>query len=470
MDFWDHIICLDNKFKVIFVAEIIFMSKILIIGAGRSSSSLIDYLLSNAKTYSWQITIADTNKLAVESKISLYKDVASAVAFDVHDVTLRESLIKAADFVVSMLPAMMHGEVARDCVRLGKHLATASYVSQEMKDLDKEARSKNLLLLNECGLDPGIDHASAMKIIHEIQDKGGKVTGFKSFCGGLVAPESNDNPWGYKFSWNPRNVVLAGQGTAQFIEDGKLKFIPYNRIYTQIETIEVDGYGKFDAYANRDSISYKEPYGLTDASTMLRGTLRMPGYCKAWNVFVKLGLTDDTYKIKNADALTYTDLLESFLPKGNSTVKEKLVAFMGTDMDAEVIAKMEYLELFSHRPIKLNEGSPAELLQNLLEEKWLLKAGDKDMIVMQHQFEYKLDGIKKKLNSSLVVIGDDEVHTAMAKTVGLPMAITIKNFLTGKFKLYGVQIPTTKEIYEPMLMELEQLGIHFKETEATLTS
>ena len=393
------------------------MSKILIIGAGRSSSSLIDYFLSNAKTYSWHITIADANKLAVESKIKQYKDIATAVEFDVHNISLRESLISESDFVISMLPAFMHVDVARDCVRLGKHIATASYVSQDMKDLDIEAKQKKLLLLNECGLDPGIDHASAMKVIHEIQDKGGKITSFKSFCGGLVAPESNDNPWGYKFSWNPRNVILAGQGTAQFTEDNKLKFIPYNRVYTQIETIEVDGYGKFDAYANRDSIGYKEPYGLNDTNTMLRGTLRMPGYCKAWNVFVKLGLTDDTYKIKKADRLTYTDLLESFLPTGSSSVKEKLIAFMGSDMDAEVMSKLEYLELFSNISIKLKEGSPAELLQNLLEEKWLLKAGDKDMIVMQHQFEYILDGINKKLNSSLVVIGDDEVHTAMAKTV-----------------------------------------------------
>lgn len=441
------------------------MSKILIIGAGRSSSSLIDYFLSNAKTYAWHITIADANKAAVESKISKYKDIATAVEFDVHNTSLREDLIKQADFVVSMLPAFMHGDVARDCVRLGKHIATASYVSQDMKDLDAEAKQKNLLLLNECGLDPGIDHASAMKVIHEIQDKGGKITSFKSFCGGLVAPESNDNPWGYKFSWNPRNVILAGQGTAQFIEGGKLKFIPYNRIYTQIETIEVDGYGKFDAYANRDSIGYKEPYGLNDAGTMLRGTLRFPGYCKSWNVFVKLGLTDDTYKIKNANTLTYTDLLESFLPKGSASVKEKLVAFMGTDMDTEVMSKLEYLDLFSNRKITLKEGSPAELLQNLLEEKWLLKAGDKDMIVMQHQFEYTLNGAHKKLESSLVVIGDDEVHTAMAKTVGLPLAISIKNFLTGKFKLYGVQIPTVKEIYEPMLSELEGLNIIFTEKE-----
>jgi saccharopine dehydrogenase-like NADP-dependent oxidoreductase len=443
-----------------------FMSKILIIGAGRSSSSLIDYFLSNAKTYSWHITIADANKDAVESKISNYRDVAAAVAFDVNNAELREDLIKKSDFVVSMLPAFMHGDVARDCVRLGKHIATASYVSEDMKALDSEAKSKNLILLNECGLDPGIDHASAMKVIHEIQNKGGKITSFKSFCGGLVAPESNDNPWGYKFSWNPRNVILAGQGTAQFIAEGKLKFIPYNRIYTQIETIEVDGYGKFDAYANRDSIGYKEPYGLNYAQTMLRGTLRMPGYCKAWNVFVKLGLTDDTYKIKNANALTYTDLLESFLPSGPSTVKEKLVDFMGSGIDAEIMTKLEYLELFSNKPIKLKDGSPAELLQNLLEEKWLLKAGDKDMIVMQHQFEYELKGAKHKLNSSLVVIGDDEVHTAMAKTVGLPLAITIKNFLTGKFKLYGVQIPLVKEIYEPMLSELESLNIVFTEKEA----
>ena len=441
------------------------MSKILIIGAGRSSSSLIDYFLSNAKTFSWHITIADANKKAVESKISNYKEVAIAVEFDVNNVALREDLIKQSDFVVSMLPAFMHGDVARDCVRLGKHIATASYVSQDMKDLDAEAKQKNLILLNECGLDPGIDHASAMKVIHEIHEKGGKITSFKSFCGGLVAPESNDNPWGYKFSWNPRNVILAGQGTAQFIEEGKLKFIPYNRIYTQTETIEVEGYGKFDAYANRDSIGYKEPYGLNEANTMLRGTLRMPGYCKAWNVFVKLGLTDDTYKIKNANSLTYTDLIESFLPKGNDSVKEKLVAFMGTDMDAEVIVKLEYLELFSHKPIQLKEASPAELLQHLLEDKWLLKAGDKDMIVMQHQFEYELNGTKKKLNSSLVVVGDDEIHTAMAKTVGLPLAISIKNFLTGRFKLYGVQIPIVKEIYEPMLSELERLNIIFTEKE-----
>lgn len=442
------------------------MTRILIIGAGRSSSSLINYLLQHAAQYQWHITIADANKKAVEAKINAHQAIAEAVEFDVHNVSLRETLIQKADFVVSMLPAFMHVDVAKDCVRFGKHLATASYVSADMKALDAEAKQKNILLLNECGLDPGIDHASAMKVIDEIKAKGGKITSFKSFCGGLVAPESNDNPWGYKFSWNPRNVILAGQGTAQFIEESQLKFIPYNRIYTQIETISIDGYGDFDAYANRDSISYKEPYGLQTIETLLRGTLRFPGYCKAWNVFVKLGLTDDTYKIKQANQLTYTSLLNSFLPSGKQSVKEKLKTFMGAEIDAEVMNKLEYLELFSDKPIILVEASPAEILQHLLEEKWLLKPGDNDMIVMQHQFVYELKGAKKQLNSSLVVIGDDEVHTAMAKTVGLPLAITIKNFLTGQFKLYGVQIPIVKEIYEPMLQELETLNIVFKETEA----
>jgi saccharopine dehydrogenase-like NADP-dependent oxidoreductase len=441
------------------------MSNILIIGAGRSSSSLITYFLSNAKQYNWHITIADANKKAVDSKISAYSDVATAVEFDVLNVSLREKLISQSDFVISMLPAFMHADVAKDCVRLSKHLATASYVSAEMKELDSEAKEKKILLLNECGLDPGIDHASAMQVIHRIQAEGGIITNFQSFCGGLVAPESNDNPWGYKFSWNPRNVILAGQGTAQFIEDGHLKFIPYNRLFTQTCAIHIDGYGTFDGYANRDSIGYKEPYGLSDVKTMLRGTLRQTNYCKAWNVFVKLGLTDDSYKIKNCDSLNYTSLIQSFLPAGDGSVKEKLISFMGSEIDATIIIMLDYLELFVNKPITLNEASPAELLQHLLEEKWVLKPGDKDMIVMQHLFEYELNGEHKKLTSSLVVIGEDEIHTAMAKTVGLPLAISIKNFLIGKFKLYGIQIPIVKEIYEPLLTELETLDIKFIEKE-----
>jgi len=438
------------------------MTRILIIGAGRSTSSLIDYMLKHSILNQWQITVADADLALAQARIG-QEHGATAVQFDVTNKELREQLISGADLVISMLPAFMHGDVARDCVRLGKHLATASYVSADMKALDEEARRKNLLLLNESGLDPGIDHASAMKVIHHIQARGGKLKAFKSFCGGLVAPESNDNPWGYKFSWNPRNVIMAGQGTAQYIENGQLKFIPYNRLFTQIDSAEVEGYGKFDAYANRDSISYKDIYGIGDVETILRGTLRMPGYCKAWNVFVKLGLPDESTTIHHANQLTYTDLINAYLPQGPGSVKERLIRFMGNDIDNEVIEKLDYLELFDNKPVKRAEGTPAILLQDLLEEKWLLKPGDKDMIVMQHQFEYVLNGETKKAESSLVVIGDNEVHTAMAKTVGLPLAITVKNFLTGKFQRYGVQIPIVKEIYEPLLEELETLGIVFQE-------
>ncbi len=440
------------------------MKKILVIGAGRSTGSLITYLLKNASAHNWSVTVTDMDIALASEKVNGHPN-GTATTFDVTNDTERKAMIASHDVVVSMLPATMHGNVAKDCVALGKHLFTASYVSAEMRELDQEAKSKNVLLMNEVGLDPGIDHASAMKIIDELRAKGANITSFRSYCGGLVAPESNDNPWGYKFSWNPRNVVVAGQSAAQYISDGKLKFIPPSRIFTQIDTIKVEKYGSFDAYANRDSISYREPYGLANVKTLLRGTLRMPGYCEAWNVFVRLGLTDDTYKIHESDKLTYTQLIEAMLPPSKGNVKERLKEFMGEEYNSDIEEKLNYLELFSDKKIKLKEGSPAQLLQNLLEEKWKLKHGDKDMIVMQHLFDYELNGRTHYLTSSLVVTGDGEHHTAMAKTVGLPLAISLKNFLESKFKLYGVQIPIVKDIYSPLLAELEGLGIKFEEHE-----
>lgn len=440
------------------------MTKILIIGAGRSAIYLIEYLLNHAAEHHWHITVTDMDVRLAQEKTGKHPH-ATAMSFDIRNEEERRRIIAEHDLIISMLPAFMHGDVARDCVELGKHMATASYVSADMKTLNETAQKKQLLLLNECGLDPGIDHASAMKMIDGIHAKGGKLITFKSYCGGLVAPESNDNPWGYKFSWNPRNVILAGQGTAQYLEEGEKKFIPYNRIFTQIDEVQMDGYGKFDAYANRDSISYIDVYGLKDIRTMLRGTFRQHGYCKAWNVFVKLGLTDDTSKIVNADKLTYTSLIASFLKPSSSELKVRLKELAGSDWNEETAAMMDYLELFSNKPITLKEGTPAQLLQALLEEKWKLKSGDKDMIVMQHQFEYTLPGSNSvhKASSSLGVIGQDEHHTAMALTVGLPLAITVKNFLTGKFKRYGVQIPIHPDIYEPLLQELETKGVHFIE-------
>ena len=441
------------------------MKNILVIGAGRSASSLIKYLLDNSIKENWKITVGDLSIDLVKQKTANFPDVR-AIVFDINNENQRVNEIKSADIVVSMLPASMHLNVAKDCVRYKKHLVTASYVSKEMAALNEEAIAAGIILMNEIGLDPGIDHASAMKVIDEIHGKGGVLTSFKSFTGGLVAPESNDNPWGYKFSWNPRNVILAGQGTAQFIEDNEYKYIPYNRLFTLINTVEIDGYGTFEAYANRDSLSYRKLYNIPTIPTMLRGTLRMPGYCKAWNVFVKLGLTDDSYRIEASNKLTYRQFLESFLPGGKNSTKEKLIALMGNEMDEDTLSKIEWIDIFKDNLIQLVNATPAEILQNLLEEKWKLQKLDKDMIVMQHQFEYKNSNAEiRKIKSSLVVKGHDQIYTAMAQTVGLPLAIATKLILQGKIKAVGLMIPTTKEIYDPLLNELESFGIKFVDLE-----
>lgn len=440
------------------------MENILIIGAGRSATSLISYLLQQAVELDWWITVADVDVNLAEEKIAAHPR-GKALSFDIRNEEQRRAIISKQDIVISMLPAIMHGDVARDCVELGKHMATASYVSADMRQLEGEAIKKGVLLLNECGLDPGLDHASAMKVIDDIKAKGGVLRSFKSYCGGLVAPQSNDNPWGYKFSWNPRNVILAGQGTAQWLDKGTIHFIPYNRLFLQTDTIVTEKYGQFEAYANRDSISYIDVYGLNGIQTMLRGTLRQTGYCKAWQVFVALGLTDDTSRISQANKMTYTSLMRAFLPGYPADVRSGLKQLMGKEWTSEVEAMLEYLELFNDRPITITEGSPAQILQVLLEEKWLLRKGDRDLIVMQHQFEYQLPGSDglNRIHSSLALEGKDEQQTAMAMTVGLPLAITVKNFLTGKFKLSGVQIPIRQEIYQPMLKELESHHIQFVE-------
>jgi len=440
------------------------MKNILIIGAGRSASSLIKYFLDQSAKEQWHITVADVSLDLVLQKTAGYPQ-ARNIAFDVANDTQRNEEIKKADLVVSMLPAAMHFEVALDCVKYRRHLVTASYVSKEIAALDDEAKKAGILLMNEVGLDPGLDHASAMKVIDQIHAGGGTLTAFRSYCGGLVAPENNDNPWGYKFSWNPRNVILAGTGTAQFIEAGEYKYIPYNRLFLQTEKISINGFGDFEAYANRDSLSYRKIYGLDNIPTMLRGTLRNTGYCRAWNIFVKLGLTDDSYKIERSNELTYRQLLEAFLPKGQGTTKEKLIKLMAAEADIESIGKIEWTGILDDTLIPMSNATPAQILQQLLEEKWKLKNEDKDMIVMQHQFEYTLGGSSKihTLSSSLVVKGHDQVYTAMAKTVGLPAAITSRLLLNGKIRSRGVVIPTIEEIYTPMLKELESYGIIFQE-------
>jgi saccharopine dehydrogenase-like NADP-dependent oxidoreductase len=440
------------------------MRRILLIGAGRSSSNLIQYFLDQSEKENWVLTVGDVSIEAAARKIHGHPN-ARAVLFDINSEADRTKMIGEADIVISLLPAHMHLPVAIECVKQKRNLVTASYVSHEMQELNAAALEAGVILLNECGLDPGIDHMSAMKIIDEVKEKGGELTSFKSYTGGLVAPESNDNPWGYKFSWNPRNVILAGQGTARFIENGNYKYIPYNRLFEDIETIHVDESHAYDGYANRDSLSYRSHYGLDNIPTMLRGTLRQSGYCHAWNVFVRLGLTDDTFIITDSSKMTYAQVVSSFLPDSISgkNLKERLAKFMETSIDDVAIQMVEWTGVLDEVKIGLPDSTPAQILQSLLEKKWLLKESDKDMIVMQHIFEYQIKGKRIHHTSSLVVVGENSIYTAMAKTVGLPVAISAKLILNGVIQLNGVQIPTDASVYNPVLDELENYGVKFQE-------
>ncbi len=442
------------------------MKKILVIGAGRSTSSLIQYLLFNAEQENWFITIADQSKeLALKSANNHSK--AKAIAFDVNNNEERIRLIDESDLVVSMLPAHMHISVAKDCIKYKKHMVTASYVSKEMKELNQEAIDAGVVLMNEIGVDPGIDHLSAMRIIDVIREQGGRLEAFETFTGGLIAPESDNNPWNYKFTWNPRNVVLAGQGTVKFIQNGKYKYIPYHKLFRRTEIIDIDGHGKFEGYANRDSLQYRSIYGLDDIPTMYRGTLRKPGFCRAWDVFVQLGATDDTYIMEGSDEMTHRDFINSFLAYNETdSVELKFKHYLNIRQDdVELFEKFVWLGIFENTPVGLKNATPAQILQHILEKKLSLSPNDKDMIVMWHRFLYEINGNYKELHSSMVVKGDDPVYTAMAKTVGLPVAIATKMILNGTITTPGVHVPISKEIYEPILDELENYGIHFSEKE-----
>ena len=365
-----------------------------------------------------------------------------------------------------MLPARFHIEVAKDCLTFGKHLVTASYVSAEMKALDAEAKSKNLIFLNEIGLDPGIDHMSAMQVIDRIRAAGGKMLLFESLTGGLMAPESDTNLWNYKFTWNPRNVVLAGQGgAAKFLQEDKFKYIPYHRLFRRTEFLEVEGYGRFEAYANRDSLKYQDVYGLENVRTLYRGTIRRVGFSRAWQIFVLLGMTDDSYTIADSENMSYRSFVNSFLPYSpTDSVELKLRYQLKIDQDDIVWGKLEELDIFSNsKKVGLKNATPAQILQKILLDSWSLSPEDKDMIVMYHKFGYELNGKKHQIDATMVCTGEDQTYTAMAKTVGLPVAIATLAILNNKIQRYGVQIPTKTELYTPVLNELKDFGIIFHE-------
>lgn len=442
---------------------------ILVLGAGLSSSSLIRYLLDQSTQYNWKVTVVDRDIALVRQKLNGHEN-GEALAFNAISSEERKPEIVKADLVISMLPARFHYEVALDCIELKTNLITPSYISPEMRSLDQKAKDAGILIMNEIGVDPGLDHMSAMKIIHSIQNKGGELTSFKSFCGGLVAPESDNNPWNYKFTWNPRNVVLAGQGgAASFIQNGEYKYIPYNRLFGRLHTMSVEGFGDFVGYANRDSLSYRATYGLNDIPTIFRGTLRRPGYCEAWNVFIELGMTDDSYQMNISESITPRSFLNAFLPyHPTKTVEEKFKEFLRQDR-IHLYERFEWLGIFNNEPlIEFEHPTPAQALQQILVHKLSLSDGDKDMLVMIHEFEYTLNGEKHGIKSHMVNIGEDQVYTSMSNTVGLPAGICAKMILNEEIQTTGVTLPVQPEIYTPILEELESFDIRFVESEATL--
>lgn len=443
------------------------MRKILIIGAGKSASQLINYLLDKAETENLEITVGDLS-LASAKKLIGNHPAGKAIELDVFNTQQRQEAIKAATIVISMLPARFHIEVAKDCVAFEKSMVTASYISKEMQALDQAAKEKGLVFMNEIGLDPGIDHMSAMQVIDRIRDAGGKMLLFESFTGGLVAPESDTNLWNYKFTWNPRNVVLAGQGgAAEFIQEGTYKYIPYQRLFRRTEFLEIEGYGRFEGYANRNSLKYRSVYGLEDILTLYRGTIRRVGYSKAWHIFVMMGMTDDSYTLQETEDMSYRDFLNLFLPYSpTDSVELKLRHYLKIDQDDLLWDKLVELDIFNaNKKLGIKDGTPAQCLQRILEDKWTLEPDDKDMIVMYHKFGYELDGERKQIDATMVTLGDDQINTAMARTVGLPVAMATLRILNGEITTPGVQLPIQKEVYEPILKELEDYGITFKESE-----
>lgn len=440
------------------------MKTVLLFGAGKSATVLIEYLLQEANLYDWHLTVVDADRSLVLSKLG-DSSRGEALSFNVQDPEARAKVIKQADLVISLLPPHLHIEVALDCLDLGKHLLTASYLTEEIKKYADQIAAKGVLFLYEMGLDPGIDHMSAMSLIDSIWEKGGEITSFISHCGGLVAPESDNNPWHYKISWNPRNVVTAGRDGARFKQKGEILELSQREIFSAIRMVNINGAGDYAWYPNRDSLSYTTLYGLEHTSNFIRTTLRHPAYLSGWKNLLELELTND----EPLYHLSHPTLKEAYQYHFEKSDKFSLLQQLLSE-DKSFAGQLSYLGYQDEITVLPYESfSPALLLQFSLEKKLALSSEDKDMIVMLHEISYLLQGKCYETKSSLVVKGNDALHTAMAKTVGLPLGIIASLLLREKIKSTGLKVPIEKEIYQPVLAELEKEGIRFHEQLTSLS-
>jgi saccharopine dehydrogenase-like NADP-dependent oxidoreductase len=426
-------------------------------------------LLEKSVKSDWKITVADQSLELAEQKTANHPR-AKAVMFNVLDEEQRTILISKADIVISLLPETFHIHVVKDCIKYRVNLVTASYVSPQMDSFDQEVKDNGLVFLNEMGLDPGIDHMDTMRLLSKVEDKGGKLISLISYGGGLIAPECDNNPWGYKITWNPMNVVTAGMASARYVKDRKLKIVPYNRLFRDVRLVDVPGLGKFEAYPNRDSIKYRRIYNIPEIPNVFRGSMRKIGFCKAWNALVQIGLTDNRYIVPDSDRLTYSEWLSFYLDRknGSSSTRKALADFLNESADSDVINKIEWLGLLGDEKIRLTDVSPAEILLDLLKKKWKFGEKNRDMVILQTEVEYEIENRIEKIVSSLVVYGKPGFNTAMSSTVGLPLGIGVKLILSNKVKEKGVIIPIHPDIYKPAMKELSELGI--KPTELVTTS
>ena len=440
------------------------MKKILILGAGLVAKPLVRYLLDQP---GYEVEVASRTVSKAERLIDRHPK-GTAKSLDLKNEEGLRDEIKNSDLVISMVPYTFHTKVAKYCIEYRKHMVTTSYVSAEMKSLNGKAKDAGIMILNEIGLDPGIDHMEAMRIIHEAEDKGGEITSFTSYCGGLPAPEANTNPFGYKFSWSPIGVLLAGKNSARYLKDGKIVNIASEDLFTNYVIMPIEGLGKFEGYPNRDSIPYIDLYGIHSTKTMLRGTLRNLGWCETLKKIVELGLLDQNEK--DWPGYTYEKFMRGFTQDPAKVgIKNAVAARLNIDPDSEIMDRFAWLGLFNDDPVPIDKGGAIDVLAAKMVEKMSLGEGERDMIVLKHTFEAAYPGGKKeRITSTLIDYGIPHGDSAMARTVGLPPAIGTKLILEGKISNTGVHIPVQPDIYLPLLMELKKLKIGFTEKKEVL--
>ena len=437
------------------------MKTILLLGAGRTAHYLIEYLDNAAKQNQWHLRVGDYSE-ALLAEIPASPQL-STTRFDVNNAAQCLDEIAKAEVVISLLPAQFHIKVGKTCLELGKHFLSASYVSDDFKELSTQIADKGLLFLKETGLDPGLDHMSAMRMLDSIRKEGGKIKRFQSYTGGLMSPDHTENPWEYKFTWNPMYVVTAGRDGGMYLRNGNIKRIPYHRLFKEIDVLDMPGHGRFDAYYNRNSLKYIDAYNLDEVDTVIRYTLRREGFCEAWKPLVSLGLTDNTFEFSFKTPITNRDFLNLFIRKGQGSLEQRVSKAINQPTDSEVFRKLKWLGLFDETELPITAGTSAAFLKEIIMPKWQMLPEEKDMIYMAHVCYYELNGELRKRKAYLAVEGINMQETAMAKTVGLPLAIAAKKLLEGKIELRGLHIPTLPEFYNPILEELEAHGIAFLE-------